>query len=58
MLLGVATSCLDAGEKAPSMIGTAIVETNLDDVDVYIDGALIGIGCSNRAASVEIRPST
>ena len=24
------------------MFGTAVVETNLDDVDVYIDGALIG----------------
>ncbi len=42
MLLGVATECLGAGDKAPSMFGTAVVETNLDDVDVYIDGDLIG----------------
>jgi tetratricopeptide (TPR) repeat protein len=42
MLLGVATECLGSGDKAPSMFGTAVVETNLDDVDVYIDGALIG----------------
>ena len=42
MLLGVATACLGSGDKAPSMFGTAVVETNMDDVDVYIDGALIG----------------
>ncbi len=42
MLLGVATECLGSGDQAPSMFGTAVVETNLDDVDVYIDGALIG----------------
>ena len=42
MVLGVATECLNAGDKAPSMFGTAVIETNLDDVDVYIDGKLIG----------------
>jgi tetratricopeptide (TPR) repeat protein len=43
MLLGVAqNSCLSDGAKAPSMLGTAIVESNMDDVDLYVDGALIG----------------
>jgi len=42
MVLGVAKECLGTGDKAPSMFGTAVIETNLDDVDVYIDGQLIG----------------
>jgi tetratricopeptide (TPR) repeat protein len=42
MVLGVATECLGTGDKSPSMFGTAVIETNLDDVDVYIDGKLIG----------------
>ena len=28
--------------KGPSMLGTAVIETNMDDVDVYIDGHMIG----------------
>ena len=43
MLLGVGQGCLaDGTPTAPSMLGTAIVETNMDDVDLYIDGELIG----------------
>ncbi|MGQ0733415.1 MAG: caspase family protein [Acidobacteriota bacterium] len=42
MLLGVGRGCLEGGSKTPSTLGTAIVETNLDDVDLYIDGKLIG----------------
>jgi tetratricopeptide (TPR) repeat protein len=42
MVLGVATECLNTADKAPSMFGTAVIESNLDDVDVYIDGQLIG----------------
>jgi tetratricopeptide (TPR) repeat protein len=42
MLLGVAQGCLANTNAAPSMLGTAIVETNLDDVDLWIDGALVG----------------
>ncbi|MBY0497571.1 MAG: tetratricopeptide repeat protein, partial [Cyanobacteria bacterium] len=42
MLLGVAQGCLSDGVKAPSMLGTAVVESNMDDVDLYVDGALIG----------------
>jgi len=42
MLLGVGNGCSAEGVKAPSMLGTAVVETNMDDVDLYLDGALIG----------------
>jgi tetratricopeptide (TPR) repeat protein len=42
MVLGVAQQCLVNADKAPSMLGTAIIETNLDEVDVYIDGNLVG----------------
>ncbi len=42
MLLGVGQGCSAEGAKAPSMLGTAVVETNMDDVDLYIDGALVG----------------
>jgi tetratricopeptide (TPR) repeat protein len=42
MLLGVAGGCLDTGNTSPSMLGTAVVESNMDDVDLYIDGQLIG----------------
>ena len=42
MLLGVGNGCSADGVKAPSMLGTAIVETNMDDVDLYLDGALVG----------------
>lgn len=42
MLLGVGNGCSAEGVKAPSMLGTAVVETNMDDVDLYIDGALVG----------------
>ena len=43
MLLGVANACLsDGSTEAPSMLGTAVIESNMDDVDVYLDGKLIG----------------
>ena len=43
MLLGVGTVCLGTVDpEAPSLLGTAIVESNMDDVDLYIDGALVG----------------
>ena len=42
MLLGVGTDCLGTGDAgAPSLVGTAVVEANMDDVDLYIDGDLI-----------------
>ena len=44
MLLGVGTDCLGTADdpEAPSLLGTAIVEVNLDDVDLYVDGELVG----------------
>ena len=43
MLLGVGTVCLETADpQARSMLGTAVVETNRDDVDLYVDGRLVG----------------
>ena len=42
MLLGVGDTCLGGGSERRSMQGTAIVEANLDDVVLYVDGKLIG----------------
>jgi tetratricopeptide (TPR) repeat protein len=43
MLLGVASACLSkTAASMPSMLGTAVVESNLDDVDLYVDGTLVG----------------
>jgi len=43
MPLGVSLSCLAGADTAkPSMLGTAIVEVNLDDTDLYIDDELVG----------------
>ena len=42
MVLGVAKGCLEAPDKAPSLYGTAIVESNMDDVELYVDGVLVG----------------
>jgi tetratricopeptide (TPR) repeat protein len=42
MPLGVGTGCLETADPSPSMLGTAIVETNLDDVELYIDERLVG----------------
>jgi tetratricopeptide (TPR) repeat protein len=44
MLLGVARECMSDGhvDTAVAMQGTAIIESNMDDVDLYVDGKLIG----------------
>ncbi|BCS31803.1 hypothetical protein TBR22_A10070 [Luteitalea sp. TBR-22] len=43
MVLGVGTGCLPGADaQAPSLLGTAIIEVNTDDVDLYIDGRLVG----------------
>jgi tetratricopeptide (TPR) repeat protein len=45
MLLGVANACMGDGsidKGVSSMLGTAVIESNMDDVDVYVDGRLIG----------------
>ena len=49
MLLGVGTVCLGTFDpESPSLLGTAIVETNMDDVDLYIDGDLVGTLSGDR----------
>jgi tetratricopeptide (TPR) repeat protein len=54
MLLGVGTSCLatGGGPEARPLQGTAIVETNVDDVTVYVDGKLIGVVSKAKPLSV------
>ncbi|HEY7187837.1 MAG TPA: caspase family protein [Vicinamibacterales bacterium] len=43
MLLGVSLVCLGKPARDPdSLLGTAVVEVNLDEVTLYIDGKLIG----------------
>ncbi|MBI4472066.1 MAG: caspase family protein [Acidobacteria bacterium] len=49
MLLGVSTSCLQnltsrGASNASSMLGTAIVEINMADVDVFMDGKPNSVG--------------
>lgn len=58
MLLGVAHGCLGANtEQSPSMLGTAAVETNTADVELYIDGALIGRLSPDKPLIVPSLPS-
>jgi len=43
MLVGVGSPCVsNGGPPRESLLGTAVVEVNLDDVDLYIDDELIG----------------
>ena len=42
MPLGMSRGCLGTAAAAPSMLGTAVVETNMDGVEVYLDGAFVG----------------
>ena len=59
MLLGVAASCLSDGtaDKAASMLGTAVIESNMDDVDLYVDGKLIGRLSKNKPLTLPSLPS-
>ena len=53
MLLGVGTVCLGTFDPdAPSLLGTAIVEVNMDDVDLYIDGQLVGTVSRGRPLTI------
>jgi tetratricopeptide (TPR) repeat protein len=42
MVLGLGTGCASDGASAPSMLGSAIVMSDMDDVDLYVGGKLIG----------------
>jgi tetratricopeptide (TPR) repeat protein len=57
MLLGVGQGCLSDGGKAPSMLGTAVVESNMDDVDLYVDGALIGRMAKSKPLTLPSLPA-
>ena len=59
MLLGVAAACLSDGtaDKAASMLGAAIVESNMDDVDLYVDGKLIGRISKSKPLTLPSLPS-
>ena len=53
MLLGVGTVCLGTFDPdSPSLLGTAIVEVNMDDVDLYIDGELVGTVSRGRPLTI------
>ena len=53
MLLGVGTTCLGAVDPAsPALLGTAVVEVNMDDVDLYLDGELVGEVSRDRALTI------
>ena len=53
MLLGVGTACLGTVDpESPSLLGTAIVETNMDDVDLYLDGDLVGTLSRERPLTI------
>ncbi len=53
MLLGVGTVCLGAADPAsPALLGTAIVEANMNDVDLYIDGELVGAVSRDRPLTI------
>ena len=57
MLLGVSQTCLSDGARAPSMVGIAVVESNMDDVDLYVDGALIGRLSKSKPLTIPSLPS-
>jgi tetratricopeptide (TPR) repeat protein len=44
MVLGYKPACLDSTPKGPQTgpVGAAILETNMDDVTIYMDGKLLG----------------
>jgi tetratricopeptide (TPR) repeat protein len=52
MALGISRGCLSATSKEPSMLGTAIVEVNLDDVDLYVDDNPVGKLSRNRPLTI------
>ena len=53
MLLGVGTVCPGTADpESPSLLGTAIVESNMNDVDLYIDGELVGTVSRDRPLTI------
>lgn len=53
MLLGVGAVCLGTSDpESPALLGTAIVEANMNDVDLYIDGELVGTVSRDRPLTI------
>jgi tetratricopeptide (TPR) repeat protein len=53
MVLGVHPgACIGAATSSISMLGTAVIESNMDNVDVYLDGALVGKISAGKALSI------
>ena len=53
MLLGVGTVCLGTADlESPALQGSAIVEANMNDVDLYIDGELVGTVSRDRPLTI------
>ena len=53
MLLGVGTACLDTVDpELPALLGIAVVEANMNDVDLYIDGELVGTVARDRPLTI------
>ena len=58
MLLGVGTDCLGTADPGgPSLVGTAVVEANMDDVDLYIDGDLVETLSRGKALTIPGLPA-
>jgi tetratricopeptide (TPR) repeat protein len=53
MVLGVHPgACQGADTSNVSMVGTAVIESNMDNVDVYLDGGLVGKISAGKSLSV------
>ena len=59
MPLGVNSTCIGDVDTAtiPSLLGTAVIEVNLDDVDVYLDGEFVGTVMRSEPLRLEGLPS-
>lgn len=52
MPLGMHRGCVGATSAAPSMQGSAVIETNMDDVQIYIDGKLVGTAATGKTLRI------
>ena len=52
MPLGAHHGCMGAGSAAISMQGAAVIEANMDDVSIYIDGKLVGSVSAGKTLTV------
>jgi tetratricopeptide (TPR) repeat protein len=52
MPLGMHRGCVGASSAAPSMQGAAVIETNMDNVQIYVDGNLVGTAFAGKPLSI------